>query len=31
MIEFILTNWDTIGLVVTNVLALLMKSPFQKD
>ncbi len=30
-LDFIVTNYDTIILVITNVLALLAKNPFNKD
>lgn len=30
MLEFIGANWDTITLIVTNVLALLAKSPLKR-
>jgi len=29
MLELLLTNWDTVGLLVTNVLAYLAKSPIK--
>jgi hypothetical protein len=31
MLEFVLMNWDTISLLVTNVIAYFLKSPLQKD
>lgn len=30
MIDFIITNWDTIGLLITNLLAYFAPSPRQK-
>lgn len=30
IIKFLVTNWDTIGLLVTNVIAYLAPSPKQK-
>jgi len=30
IVNAILTNWDTIALIVTNILALLAKSPLEK-
>ncbi len=30
-LDFIVTNYDTIILVITNILALLAKNPFAKD
>lgn len=30
ILEFILENWDTISLLVTNVIAYFIKSPLQK-
>jgi hypothetical protein len=30
LIIFILQNWDTIGLVLTNIIALFIKPPFRK-
>jgi hypothetical protein len=29
MLEFVLANWDTISLLVTNVIAYLLKSPLE--
>lgn len=31
MLEFVLMNWDTISLLVTNVIAYFLRSPLQKD
>lgn len=28
--EFLLANWDTIGLIVTNIAALFAKSPLKR-
>jgi hypothetical protein len=28
--EVILSNWDVIGLILTNIVALFVKSPIQK-
>jgi hypothetical protein len=28
--EVILANWDVIGLIITNIVALFVKSPIQK-
>jgi hypothetical protein len=30
MLEFVLANWDTISLLVTNVIAYFVKSPLQR-
>lgn len=30
MLEFLVANWDTLGLLLTNVGALLMKSPLKR-
>jgi hypothetical protein len=30
MLEFVLANWDTISLLVTNVIAYFLKSPLQE-
>ena len=30
MIEFLIGNWDVVSLVVTNVLALIAKSPLKR-
>jgi len=31
MLEFVLMNWDTISLLITNIIAYFLKSPLQKD
>jgi hypothetical protein len=30
LITLLLTNWDTVGLIFTNIIALLVKSPLEK-
>jgi hypothetical protein len=30
LMTLVLTNWDTVGLIITNIIALLVKSPLEK-
>jgi hypothetical protein len=30
LITTVLTNWDVVGLIVTNIVALFLKSPLEK-